>query len=326
MQSEKSFLSSLIVALVLANAEAIAEAYPSRPVTVVVPLAAGGGTDLLARLVTQRLEKRLGKPFLVENRPGAGTTLAAMSVARAAPDGYTLLQASSSTMAINVTVFKQLPYQPLKDLTPVALLTANPFFLVVNPNSPIQSVADLIAVAKEKPNQLSYGSSGPGTMHHLSTELLMRLTGTRMVQVPYKATPPAIIDLLAGHIQVLFGDATSTVPMIQQGKVRALAVSTATRVAVLPDVPTAAEAGVTGFESAAWQMLVAPGKTPPATIALLNSEVRTILKDASVQKELSDRGLEPRITGSPEELKEFVEAEIARWRPIIHQAGMAASQ
>jgi tripartite-type tricarboxylate transporter receptor subunit TctC len=317
----------LSIPLAVASAAiAAAQPYPSRPVTLVVPLAAGGGTDQLARLATQRLEKRFGKPFLVENRPGGGTTLAAISVARAAPDGYTLMQATSSTMAINVTVFKRLPYEPLKDLTPVALLTANPFFLVVSPNSPVTSVADLIALAKEKPNHLNYGSSGPGTMHHLSTELLMSLTGIRMTQVPYKATPPAIMDLIAGHIQVMFGDATSTVPMIQQGKVRALAVSTSTRVAVLPDVPTVAEAGVTGFESAAWQMIVAPGKTPRAVITMLNSEVRTIFSDADVRKELSSRGLEPRITGSPEELTEFVRTEIARWRPIIHQAGIAASQ
>jgi tripartite-type tricarboxylate transporter receptor subunit TctC len=327
MQSRRTLLASFVGALALADiGAAIAQTYPSRPVTVVVPFAAGGGTDLLARLVAQRLERRLGKPFLIENRPGGGTTLAAMAVVRAAPDGQTLMQATSTTMAFNVTMSKQLPYQPLKDLVPVALLTANPFFLVVGPHSPVRSVADLVALAREKPNQLNYGSAGPGSMHHLSTELLMSLTGTRMTHVPYKATPPAVNDVIAGHIQVLFGDSTSTVPLIQQGKLRALAVSTSARVSALPDTPTVAEAGVIGYESAAWQMIVAPAKTPQEIIALLNREVRTIFSDADVRQELSSRGLEPRITGSPEELTEFVRTEIARWRPIIQQAGIAASQ
>ena len=168
---------------------AVAQAYPTRPVTIVVPFAAGGGSDLLARLVAQRLEHRLGKPFLIENKPGASTTLAAMSVVRAVPDGYTLLQATSSTMAINVTMAKQLPYQPLKDLVPVALLSASPFFLVVGLHAPVKSVAELVALAKQKPNELNYGSGGPGSMHHLSTELFLSMTGTQMTHVPYKSTP-----------------------------------------------------------------------------------------------------------------------------------------
>jgi tripartite-type tricarboxylate transporter receptor subunit TctC len=163
-------------------------------------------------------------------------------------------------------------------------------------------------------------------MHHLSTELLLSLTGTRMTHVPYKATPPAVTDLIAGHIQVLFGDSTTTVPLIQQGQLRALAVTTTTRSAALPDVPTVAEAGVPGFEAASWQMLVVPAKTPPEIIALLNNEVRTIFSDSTVQKELSGRGIDPQVTGTPEQLNAFVRAEIERWRPIVHRAGVAASQ
>jgi tripartite-type tricarboxylate transporter receptor subunit TctC len=327
MWTRRMFLASLAIAVSSAMVgAAMAQSYPTRPVTIVVPFIAGGGTDLLARLTAQRLASRLGKPFLVENRPGGSTTLAAMVVVRAAPDGHTLMQATSSTMAINVTMSKHLPYEPLKDLIPVALLSANPFVLVVSADSPVKSVADLVALAKAKPNQLNYGSGGPGSMHHLSTELLLSLTGTRMTHVPYKATPPAVTDLIAGHIQVLFGDSTSTVPLIQQGKLRALAVTTTTRAAALPDIPTVAEAGVAGFESAAWQMIVAPAKTPPEIITLLNSEVRAIFSDAQVQKELSGRGLDPQVTGSPEQLNEFVRAEIARWRPIVQRAGVAASQ
>jgi tripartite-type tricarboxylate transporter receptor subunit TctC len=320
------YLAAGLAVLPAASRNVEAQTYPTRPVTIVVPFAAGGGSDLLARLVAQRLEGSLGKPFLIENKPGAGTILAAMSVVRAIPDGYTLLQATSSTMAINVRMFKQLPYQPLKDLIPVALLSASPFFLVVNPALPVKSVAELVALAKEKPDELNYGSSGPGSMHHLSTELFLSLTGTRMTHVPYKATPPAITDLIAGRIQVLFGDSTSIVPMIQQGMVRALAVSTSYRVEALPDIPTVAEAGVAGFETSSWQMIVAPADTPHDIVSILNREVRTIFSDPDVRQELSRRGMGPRVTGSPEQLNEFVSAEIRRWGPIVQRAGVAASQ
>ena len=327
MRTRTIRLASLVIAAALAMVDsAAAQTYPSRPVTIVVPFIAGGGTDLLARLTAQKLANRLGKPFLVENKPGGSTTLAAMAVVRAAADGHTLMQATSSTMAINVWLSKHLPYEPLKDLIPVALLSSNPFVLVVRPDSPVKSVADLVALAKEKPDQLNYGSGGPGSMHHLSTELLLSLTGTRMTHVPYKATPPAVTDLIAGHIQVLFGDSTTTVPLIQQGQLRALAVTTTTRSAALPDVPTVAEAGVPGFEAASWQMLVVPAKTPPEIIALLNNEVRTIFSNSTVQKELSGRGIDPQVTGTPEQLNAFVRAEIERWRPIVHRAGVAASQ
>jgi tripartite-type tricarboxylate transporter receptor subunit TctC len=234
---------------VLAVVPAQSQPYPARPVTIVVPLGAGGGSDLLARLVAQKLERRLGKPFVIENRPGGGTTLAAVLVARAKPDGYTLLQATSSTMAVNVTLAKKLAYDPAKDFVPIALLTASPFVLTVSADSPVKSVAELIALAKAKPGELNYGSAGPGTMHHLSTELMLSLTGARMQHVPYKATPPALTDLLAGRLQVLFGDGPSVVPQIREGKLRALAVSTAKRSAATPDVPTMQEAGIAGFRA-----------------------------------------------------------------------------
>jgi tripartite-type tricarboxylate transporter receptor subunit TctC len=320
------YLAAGLAVLPAVSRNAEAQTYPTRPATVVVPFAAGGGSDLLARLVAQRLEGSLGKPFLIENKPGAGTILAAMTVVRAIPDGYTLMQATSSTMAINVRMFKQLPYQPLRDLIPVALLSASPFFLVVSPALPVRSVAELVALAKEKPDELNYGSSGPGSMHHLSTELFLSLTGTRMTHVPYKATPPAITDLIAGRIQVLFGDSTSIVPMIQQGMVRALAVSTSYRVEALPDIPTVAEAGVAGFETSSWQMIVAPADTPHDIVSLLNREVRTIFSDPDVRQELSRRGMGPQVTGSPEQLNAFVSSEIMRWGPIVQRAGVAASQ
>jgi tripartite-type tricarboxylate transporter receptor subunit TctC len=316
---------SILSVLVAVATPAPAQQYPSRPVTVVVPFAAGGGSDLLARLVTQKLEARLGKAFIVENRPGAGTTLAAMQVVRAAPDGYTLMQGTSSTMAINVTMNKKLPYEPLKDLVPVALLSSSPFFLVVPVESPLKTVADVVAAAKEKPNGLNYGSGGPGSMHHLSTELLQSLAGIQMTHVPYKATPPAMNDLMAGHIQLLFGDTTSTLPMIQQGKFRGIAVTTAKRSPAAPDIPTVAET-VPGFESASWQMLLAPGGTPPEVIALLNREVHAIFSDPAVIAELTRRGVGPAVTGPPAEVTEFVKKEIVRWGDVVRRAGLEGSE
>jgi tripartite-type tricarboxylate transporter receptor subunit TctC len=313
-------ISATLAALVL---PAQAEQYPARPVTIMVPFAAGGGSDLLARLVAQKLEQKLGKPFIIENRPGAATTLAAMNTVRATPDGYTLMQATSSTMAINVSMHKKLPYEPLKDLVPVALLSSSPFFLVVNNDLPVKSVADLIALAKEKP--LNYGSGGPGSMHHLSTELLESLAGIKMTHVPYKATPPAMNDLIAGHIQVLFGDTTSVLPMIKQGKVRALGVTTLKRSPAEPDVPAVAET-VPGFESASWQMLVAPGATPPDVIELLNRTVHEAFSEPETIAELERRGVGPAITGPPDELQAFVRKETVRWRGIVQRAGLEGSQ
>jgi tripartite-type tricarboxylate transporter receptor subunit TctC len=316
----------IVTFALFAAAPAQSQSYPARAVTIVVPLGAGGGSDLLARLVAQKLERRLGKPFVIENRPGGGTTLAAGLLARARPDGYMLLQATSTTMAVNVTLVKKLTYDPAKDFEPVALLTASPFVLTVSADSPVKSVADLITLAKGRPGELNYGSAGPGTMHHLSTELMLSLTGTRMQHVPYKATPQALTDLLAGRLQVLFGDGPSVVPQIREGKLRALAVSTARRSAATPDVPTMQEAGVPGFESAAWQMIVAPAGMSAEIVALLNNEVRAIFSEPDVVKELTNRGMGPQVTGTPNELRDFVKSEIARWSPIVQRAGVAGTQ
>jgi len=229
-------------------------------------------------------------------------------------------------MAVNVTLAKKLAYDPVKDFEPVALLTASPFVLTVSADSSVQSVADLIALAKAKPGELNYGSAGPGTMHHLSTELMLSLTGTRMQHVPYKATPQALTDLLAGRVQVLFGDGPSVVPQIREGKLRALAVSTAKRSPATPEVPTMQEAGIAGFESAAWQMIVAPAGTSSDIVSLLNKEVRAIFSEPEVTQELTNRGMGPQVTGSPEQLRDYVKAEIVRWSPIVERAGVARTQ
>lgn len=317
----------LIAGLALAAlcGTAAAQTYPSKTVRMIVGYPPGGPTDLIARIVAQKLSESWGQQVIVDNRPGASGMIGAELTVRAAPDGYTLMQGTSSTMAINVTMNKKLPYEPLKDLVPVALLSSSPFFLVVAADSPLKTVADVIAAAKAKPNGLNYGSGGPGSMHHLSTELLQSLAGIQMTHVPYKATPPAMTDLMAGHIQLLFGDTTSTLPMIQQGKLRGIAVTTARRSPAAPDIPAVAET-VPGFESASWQMLLAPGGTPTEVIALLNREVHAIFSDPAVIAELTRRGVGPALTGPAEEVTDFVKKEIVRWSDVVRRAGLEGSE
>jgi tripartite-type tricarboxylate transporter receptor subunit TctC len=299
-----------------------AQDYPTRAVTIVVPFTPAGTTDILARLIGQRLEQRLGKPFLVENRPGAGMQIGTSAVAKSAPDGYTLLVAPSSALAVNVTLYKKLPYDPLKDFAPIAILAHLPFVLVVNPSLPVKTVAELIDYAKERPGQLSFGSGGVGASHHLYGELFKSLTGVQMTHIPYKGTAPALNDLLAGHIQLLFSDAPPAMQLINTGKVRALGVTTANRIAVAPDIPPIGDT-VPGYDSAPWQMLAARAGTPAAILDRLQAEVKAIIGAADVQKQMTDMGLipgEPRLSA---ELVRFLESEIVRWGKIVHQAGAA---
>jgi tripartite-type tricarboxylate transporter receptor subunit TctC len=315
-----------MIALMAASLGASAQTYPTRPVTFVSPYAAGGGIDLLARLLAPPLQQRLGRPFVVENKAGAATVIAATSVAHAAPDGYTILLATSTTMAINVSMAKHLPYDPARDLAPVALVSLSPFVLVVNPALPIHSVAELVAYAKAHPGELNYGSAGIGSFHHLNAELLSTLAGIRMTHIPYKATPPALNDVVAGRVQLMFGDVTSTLPLIAGGKLRALGVSTAQRLAVAPDIPPLAEVGIPGFDSSSWQMVVAPAATPRPIVDLLNRTFHDILDEPEIRAELGRRGLIPVATDPPEKLQQFVKAEIVRWGEIVKKAGAAGSQ
>ena len=305
-----------------AGTRAPAEDYPARAVTIVVPFTPGGTTDILGRLFGQRLEQRLGKPFLIENRPGAGMQIGTTAVAKSAPDGYTLLVAPSSAMAVNVTLYKKLPYDPVKDLAPIALLAHLPFVLVVNPSLPVKTVAELLAYAKEKPGQLSFGSGGVGASHHLYGELFKSLTGIQMTHVPYKGTVPALNDVVAGHIPLLFSDVPPALPLIRAGKVRALGVTTAKRSAVAPDLPPIADS-VPGFDSAPWQMLAARAGTPAAIVDKLHAEVKAIIANPEVQKQMTEMGLIPAEAASPAELTRFVQSEIVRWGKIVHQAGAA---
>ena len=308
------------------RALAQAQDYPNRPVTFVVPFAPGGVTTLFARILGQKLEQRLGKPFIVENRPGGGGVTAAVAVAQAPPDGHTLIMASSTMLAINVSVRKNLPYDPRKDLTPVALLARVPFVLVVNPSLPIQSVADLVKLAKDKPGQLSFGTPGPGTFHHLNGEMFKHLFGLDIVHVPYKGSAPALNDLVGGHIQMMFSDVPPALTLIQTGKLRALGVTTAQRVAPLPDVAPLAEVGVPGYDTASWHTVTTTANVPRPIVDKLHGAIREIMSDSAVIDTLAKDGTLPQVSPSLDELRQFVETEIVRWGKVVQQAGIAGSE
>jgi tripartite-type tricarboxylate transporter receptor subunit TctC len=303
-----------------------AQDYPTRPVTIVVPYTPGGSTDITARLVGQKLEERLGKPVLIENRPGAGTAIASTAVAKSTPDGYTLLLATPTPMAINVALFKNLGYDPAADFVPLVLIARAPFVLIVNPSVPANSVQELVKLAKEKPGQLSYGSGGPGSPHHLYAELLKSMTGIQITHVPYKGTVPALNDVIAGHIQMMFSDIPPAIGVVQAGKVHALGVSTKARLAAFPDVPTIAESGVPDFEVAGWFMLVAPAKTPALIVAKLHGELKSIIAMPEIKEQIAKLSLLPIVTPSVADMQAFVKSEIIRWGKVVQQAGIAHSE
>ena len=304
-----------------------AQDYPTRAVTIIVPFTPGGSTDIIARMLGQKLEQRLGKSFVVENRPGAGTIIAASAVAKAAPDGYLLFMAPSSTMAINVTLYKKLPYDPATDFIPLAGLARVPFVLIVNPSLPVHSLMELIAYAKERPGQLSFASVGPGVPHHLYAELLMSTAGIAMMHVPYKGSAPALNDVVAGHIPLMFCDIPPAIGMLQAGKVRPLGVTTRTRVPALPNVPPIAEAGLPEFGGLpGWHMMVAPGKTRHEIVAKLHAELLAILALPEIETEIVRLGMLPFENSSVEELQDFVKSETVRWGNVVQQAGIAGSE
>jgi tripartite-type tricarboxylate transporter receptor subunit TctC len=305
----------------LASASAQAQDYPTRNVMFIVPTGAGAATDLLARILAPQLADRLGKPFVVENRPGAGTLTASNAVAKSAPDGYTILMGTSTPLAINATLYKHLPYDPAKDFVPLALIATIPFVLVVNNDLPVHSVSEFIAYAKAHPGELSYGSTGPGTPFHLNAELFSAMTGIKMVHVPYKAVVDAQVDLMGGRIQVMFTDFTSSVALIKAGKMRALGVTTKTRAAAMPDLAPIAELGVPGFNAAAWQMVVAPSATPRPIVDKLHAALEAIMALPQTRDAITRIGLVPADNSSIEELQAFVRSEIVRWGEVVKRSG-----
>jgi tripartite-type tricarboxylate transporter receptor subunit TctC len=314
----------LFVALGVAPAFPQAQDYPNRTVTIIAPSAPGGLYSLFARLIGSKLEQRFGKTFVVENKPGASSIVGAQALIRSPHDGYTLMIANTAGMAVNVSLHKNLPYDPLKDFAPVSLIARVPEVLVVHAALPVHSFADLAALARSTPGGLSYGSAGAGTAQHLSGVELAAALGVPMTHVPYKGMQPAIADVAAGHIPFMFSPVSFAMPLAQAGKLRMLGVTTAQRVEAIPDVPPLTEIGLKQFDSVSWFMLVAPSGTPGEIVHKLHSEVKAVVADADVGRELLRLGLVPVPSPAPDELRGFVASEIARWGEIVRKSGLAA--
>ncbi len=301
--------------------------YPNRPVTIVVPLAAGSGMDVLVRLYADKLSQSLGKPVVVENRPGASLMLAANFVAQSPPDGYTLLVSTSSAMAINLALFKQVTYDPDRDFIPVSLYVKSPFILVVNPDVPAKSIPELIKYLKDNQGKLSYSSPGAGVAQHLSMEYMKNQFGLEITHVPYRSTPQSIQDIAAGHIPLGWAEAGASLPLIKDGKLRALAVSSTTRLPLLPDVPPLAEAApAPGFEAVSWHMLLAPAKTPREIVDRLHDEMKRIMADPDLRKKIETIGLIPIDTPSIDDTRAYRRAEQEKWGALVKKLGLEGSQ
>jgi tripartite-type tricarboxylate transporter receptor subunit TctC len=317
-------IAALLAGLAGAQPAAAAEdaaAYPSRPITIVVGFAPGGPTDIIARLVATHLSKSLGKPVIVENKPGGGSNIATEQVVRAAPDGYTLLVETIAN-ATNMSVYKKLNYDTQKDLAPIVQFMASPSVLVVNPQVPARNLQELLALAKSQPGKLNYASTGVGGSPHLAGEMLKYRAGIDAVHIPYKGAGPALNDLLAGNVTMGFMTSLGLVPHVQAGKLRALAVASPKRIPELPDLPTMAEAGLPDFHVLSWNGLAAPAGTPKPIIDKLNREVNKILSMPEVRKQLQSLGGDP-IGGTPEEFARFVDKEIKQWGAVVKSANFS---
>ena len=316
----------IAVALGAWSERAIAQEYPARTVTIVNPFAPGGGVDQMARLIAGKLEQRLGRSFVIENKTGAGSIIAATYVQKANPDGYTLLMAPSPTMAVNVSLYKNLPYDPTADFIPLALLAGTPFVLIVNLDLPVRSVPELLAYAKANPNKMTFASAGPGVPHHLFMELFKSMTGLQASHVPYRGSLPALNDLVAGHIPMMFCDIGPAAGALEAKRVRALGISTRARHPAYADIPPLNEVGVPGYEAVSWQMLVAPAKTPRPIVDRLHKELAAVLEQQDIKDQILKYGFLPVQNRSVEGLQDYVKSEIARWGKVVRDAGIAGSQ
>jgi tripartite-type tricarboxylate transporter receptor subunit TctC len=314
-------IRAVFLALALAVPAAVhAQAWPSKPIKYIVNFAPGGTTDILGRMVAAGLTTSLGQPVVVENKPGQAGSIGAAECARAAPDGYTLCGGTISSHAINASLYSKLPYDPIKDFAPITLLASLPNMLIVHPSLNAGSVSELVALLKANPNKYSFGSAGNGTSQHISGELFKIMTGTQMQHIPYKGSGPMIPDLLAGTIQLSFENITTAYPQVKAGKLKALAVTSAKRSFVAPEVPTMAEAGLAGYDISSWQAMYAPGGTPKEIVARLHAETAKTLRAPDNAKKLQDLGLDAGgIT--PEELTAFMRAEIPRLGKVVRESG-----
>jgi tripartite-type tricarboxylate transporter receptor subunit TctC len=327
MITRRHLALALMLPAILAGlaAAAFAEDFPARPITFVVPFPPGGGIDVILRAMGPRLTERLGKPIVIENRSGGAGVIGAAAVAKAAPDGHTLL-AAPSLFASNVRLFKSLPFDATKDFEPVSLVLRTPYVLVVNPALPVHSVPELVALAKQKLGELAYASTGPGSSLHLSAELFQSMTGAKMTGVQYRGAPPALADVIAGHVPLMFAETGTALAQIAEGKVRALGVSSLTRVPAAPNIPTLSEAGLPGFDSVGWLLMAAPAGTPKPIVDRLHAELKIAAQLPDIHKQMIDLGTIPVDSPPPAELKSFLASEIARWGSIIDKAGVAGSQ
>jgi tripartite-type tricarboxylate transporter receptor subunit TctC len=300
--------------------------FPNKAITLVVPLAPGGSNDILARLVGQKLERKFGKPVIIENRPGAGGITAALGVVRGAADGYTLITASSTMMSLNIMIRKQMPYDARKDLTPIAMTVRTPFVLVVNPKLPVYSVDDLVRLARETKGGLSYGTPGPATFHRLSTEILRTMFDLQFIHVPYKGTMPALNDLMGGHIAFMFADIPPALALIKAGKLRALGVTTGQRVPALNEVPPLKDVGMPGFDASSWHTIAIHSGVPRDIIEKLAAAIREGMAEPAVAEMLARDGAIPVVSPGVDELRRFVDSETLRWGKVIEQAGLAGSE
>ncbi len=297
-----------------------AQAYPNHAIRLVVPFPAGGTTDILARDVAKQLTETLGQAVVVDNRPGAGGNIGADLVAKAAPDGYTLLMGTVGTHAINPSLYAKMPYDHVKDFVPVVLVAGVPNVLVVNPSVPVNTVADLIKLAKAKPGTINFASSGSGTSIHLSGELFKTMAGVDMTHVPYKGSSPALTDLMGGQVQIMFDNLPSSLPLIKSGKLRAVAVTSLKRAPALPDVPTVAESGLPGFEASSWFGILAPAGTPAPIVARLNTEVNKWLQGPEAKQQLTTQGAAA-AGGPPENFVAHIRAETDKWAKVVKASG-----
>jgi tripartite-type tricarboxylate transporter receptor subunit TctC len=298
-----------------------AEKYPVRPVRFIIPFPPGGGNDILGRAFAERLGERLGQQWVVDNRGGASTIIAAEIVARAPADGYTLLLGTNTTLAVVPSLRRKLPYDPVKDYDPISLMSASPYLLVVHPGFSATTVKELIALAQAKPGQINYASPGFGTSNHLSFELFKSMAGIDLTHVPYKGTGPALTELLGGQVPVMFASTASVRPLVLAGKLRALGISTAKRSPAMPEVAPIAESGVPGFDNASWVGLVSPRGTPPAIIARLNAEIAAVIKGGDLREKLASQGFVPEAS-TPQQFAKHIRDELDRFRKLVKAAGL----
>jgi len=311
------------VAVVLALASASAGAFPDKPVRFVIGFTPGGPSDILARAVGQKLAERWSQQVVVENRPGAGGNLAAEAVAKSAPDGYTWLLGNNSILATNQSLYRKLPYDPVKDFAPVALVAVQPNILVVHPEVKANSVMELVTLAKQNPGKLNCASSGAGAAAHLAGELFKTMAGVDIVHVPYKGAQPALTDLIAGQVQLMFATSASVIPYVKAGRLRALAVTTAKRSPSVPELPTVSDAGLPGFEATTWHGVVVPAATAGALVEKLNQDINSVLKEKDLSERLAGLGAEV-LTGTPRDFADYIAREIPKWSKVVRDSGAKA--